>query len=125
MKTDKKVNTNQSNRFTNRVQPNLGWQNATQDDANPGNFRAGFGVNQDDMNVPPIPNTPVSPSWVRNLRCAAPEAPAWEYKIGIAPANSSAAQKNVQDFFLKVWSRRGWVFVSEKQGIFHFKRSKQ
>jgi hypothetical protein len=119
------MNTNESNRFTNGVQPNFEWQSATQQDANHGNFRTGFGVKQHYMNVPPIPNPPSSPSRVRNIRCAAPQAPAWEYKIGIALADSSAARKEAQEFFSKAWGRRGWIFVTEKQGIFHFKRVKR
>lgn len=119
------MNTNQSNRFSNRVQPDLEWRTATPHDANHGNFVAAFGVKQHDMNVPPSPNTPPSPSRVRNLRCAAPQAPAWEYKIGIALAKSSAARKDAQEFFSKTWGWRGWIFVSENEGIFHFKRLKQ
>lgn len=123
------MNTNESNRFSNGFQPSLESQTAAQQDANHGNFRTGFGVKQDDMNVPPISNPPSSSSRVRNIRCAAPQAPAWapawEYKIGIALADSSAARKDAQEFFSKAWGRRGWIFVTEKQGIFHFKRVKQ
>ena len=71
-----------------------------------------------------IPDAPVGPTRVQHIRCAAPEAPACEYKIGIAPANTSAGEKNVQELFLKVLGKRGWIFVSENQGIFHFKRPK-
>ena len=119
------MNSNQTNRFSNDVQPNFEWWTATQHDVNYGNFMADFSVQPHDMNVPPSPNLPPSPSRVQNIRCAAPQAPAWEYKIGIAPANTSDGGKNVQELFLKVLGKRGWIFVSENQGIFHFKRPKQ
>ena len=119
------MNTNQSDRFSIGVQPNLEWRTATQHDANHSNFVADFGVKQHDMNVPPSPDTPPSPSRVRSIRCATPRVPAWEYKIGIALANSSAARKDAQEFFSKAWGRRGWIFVSENEGIFHFKRLKR
>jgi len=76
------------------------------------------------MNASPVPDAPVSPSRVRNIRCAAPQGSAWEYKIGIARADAAADQKDVQELFLKVLGRRGWIFVSENRGIFHFKRPK-
>jgi hypothetical protein len=71
-----------------------------------------------------IPDVPVGPTRVQHIRCAAPEAPAWEYKIGIAPANAAAGQKEVPELFLNVLAKRGWIFVGENQGIFHFKRPK-
>jgi hypothetical protein len=98
---------------------------ATPDDTNRGNFRAIFSVKQVEVNTPPIPDGSTEPQRVRRIRCAAPQAPAWEYKIGIAPANTSANEKDVQELFLKTLGRRGWIFVSEHQGIFHFKRPKQ
>jgi hypothetical protein len=99
------------------------WLAATQD-ANRGNFRAIFGVKRDEMKSPPISDAPISPSRVRDIRCAAPQVPAWEYKVGIAPANTSGDEKDVQERFLKVLGKRGWIFVGENQGIFHFKRPK-
>ncbi len=119
------MNTNQSNRFLNSIQPNLERRTAIAHDANRGNFAAGLGVKQHDMNVPLRPNAPTSASRVPNHRCAAPQARAWEYKIGIALANSSTARKDAQEFFSDAWGRRGWIFVSENEGIFHFKRLKQ
>jgi hypothetical protein len=101
------------------------WLAVMQDDANRGNFRAAFSVKHDEVKIPPIPDSPISPPRVRDIRCTTPQAPAWEYKIGIAPANSSADEKDVQELFLKVLGKRGWIFVSEHQGIFHFKRPKQ
>jgi hypothetical protein len=98
---------------------------ATPEDANCGNLRTTSGVKQDDMDATPIPNAATSPSRVRNIRCAAPQVPVWEYKIGIAPANTPADEKNVQELFLKVLGKHGWIFVSENHGIFHFKRPKR
>lgn len=119
------MNTNQSNAISDGIQPDLGWEAATAVEANRGNFVAGFGVKQNDMNVPPIPNQPLNPARGRNICCTVPQAPAWEYKIGIIPVNSTTARKDAQEFFSKTWGLRGWIFVSENQGIFHFKRPKQ
>jgi len=99
------------------------WLAATQN-ANRRNFRATFGVKQDEVNAAPLSGAPVNPSRVRDIRCAAPQGPAWEYRIGIAPANTSADQKDVQELFFNVLGKRGWIFVSENRGIFHFKRPK-
>jgi len=97
----------------------------TQDGAHCGNFWATFGVKHDDMEAIPISKVATNPSRLWNIRCATPQVPVWEYKIGIAPANTSDGGKNVQELFLKVLGKRGWIFVSENQGIFHFKRLKR
>jgi hypothetical protein len=55
----------------------------------------------------------------------APETSAWEYKIGIAPASTPADRKSIQERFVETLGNRGWIFVSENQGIFHFKRPKR
>lgn len=119
------MNTNQNNRFSNGVQGNPEWQTATQYDVNQGNFPAGFDVKQDNMNVPPSANMPPGLPPVQKVHCAAPQAPAWEYKIGIALLHSSTARKDAQEFFSAAWGRCGWIFVSENDGIFHFKRLKR
>lgn len=76
------------------------------------------------MRAAPIPDAPVGPTRVQRIHCAAAQVPAWEYKIGIAPANTSADPNDVRELFLNALGNRGWIFVGENQGIFHFKRPK-
>lgn len=116
------MNINQSKRISDGIQPDLGWKAATQVEANHDNFITGSDIKLSDMSMPPSPIQPLNSLRVRNIHCAVPQAPAWEYKIGIVPLNSSAARKDAQAFFSKAWGMRGWIFVSENQGIFHFKR---
>ena len=44
----------------------------------------------------------------------------WEFRIGIVPAGTADLRNQILDGM----SRNGWTFVSENQGIFHFKRLK-
>ena len=100
-----------------------GWSNAEQQEGC--NFRAALDVKEDEMRSTSIPDAAVGPGRVQHIRCVALEAPAWEYKIGIASAGVSAGQKEVPELFLNVLAKRGWIFVGENQGIFHFKRPKR
>ena len=52
------------------------------------------------------------------------QAPAWEYKVGIIHT-SSATRTDLRDPLLESLGREGWIFVSESQGMVHFKRPKR
>lgn len=119
------MNINQSKRLSNGARQNFERRPATEHDTNHRNFAMDSSVKLHDMNVPQRPNAPTNSSRVRNHRCAALQDGGWEYKIGIARVNSTAARKDAQEFFSNAWGRRGWIFVSENEGIFHFKRLKQ
>jgi hypothetical protein len=53
------------------------------------------------------------------------QVPSWEYKVAIVAAKAAQVPPDVQQQFRDGLGRRGWIFVSENQGIFHFKRLKR
>ena len=64
-----------------------------------------------------IPNSGRGPSLA--------QVPSWEYKVAIVTAQAAQVPPDVHQQFQDGLGRRGWIFVSENQGIFHFKRLKR
>lgn len=121
------MNLNDRNRISGRRQQGLGgrveWRDSTNHDAPGFDFCAGTEA----MKSRSIPVVAIGLSEERDARWSAlvHQAPAWEYKVGIAPANTSSAQNDVRELFEKDLGKSGWIFVSEHQGIFHFKRRRK
>lgn len=95
---------------------------------NSDNFSTVSGVNRGEMNTRPLPAGPISAAPPIDSRCGTRPRPAspWEYRICIGPARSAAAvEQEVEQSLLETLSRDGWIFISQNQGIFHFKRLKR
>jgi hypothetical protein len=62
-----------------------------------------------------------------NSGCAAATSPvqSWEYKVAITSTNASPVPPDVHEAFRDGLAKQGWIFVSENQGIFHFRRLKR
>ena len=79
------------------------------------------------MNTTSIPTGLHNMAGVLNSGCGASliQAPTWEYKVAILAANPARVPLEIQQQFQDGLGKRGWIFVSENQGIVHFKRLKR
>lgn len=121
------MNFNSSNRFSIGSRQDFQWEDMPQHSTILHNRRTAFGVRRDEMDAPLIPEASPHPTRSRGAGAASldTQAAMWEHKIGIGPANGSAARNDFEEPFLETLGKHGWIFVSENQGIFHFKRPKR